>query len=1372
MRRNKLVHRGGYISNDFVQKLFTTERLTRQVQLSTSPQSPQELQDLVNFIEKRATKIFAILLLIDQDGLIAGLYGQRPVEDDRSLFNNADAAASKPYCTIERLQKIPPLCAVAEKVYKTQWVFPAVLSPNVHLDFDPKFFKFPFQTSSTRIGSGASGQVHRVVFEKGYLKGLDDRDIIVEVVYKRIRENDQRQDDMKRIMKEMTFLRRRQHGNISPLIASFTAGLEQPTKPEDMTKCLYLLSPRADMDMQVWLDREPDYIEETYSDLWDTQSFKNHIFDSMRGLISGLAYIHQQIGEHIGYHGDIKPKNILKFHSEGKLAWKICDFGTSNLKTIDDTATRNWETTLYWAPEEFSVDTSEDENHGRSHDVWSLGCIFLLLATVLEYRWSPKGLKEFEGLRANGSTNMLDHAFSKCRPQITTWIAQLKDKCKESKELQELLDLIAAMLEPRETRIFSWEVAVDLYTITDPMRTKEETLDHLGRVIQKARSADLELKHKPMARAREDSRKDGRYRRILLEHGWYDDKTTEREKRACAAERFVSTLPTPGTGDRIFGMDGVLEDIRQRFEKTDFLALVGLRGVGKSLVALHHADRASKQYQQKSPPEKNVFWVSAHNIEDFHDSYAAIAAKFDADNAGLRPQEKLWESVKRRLERKSTKKWLMVVDGLDHDWETRVIGPFLPRTNGQILFTTRNYLLVKDLVVWEQRRAYIEMQSPDSSTAMKLFRTYVDNTLFENSSKNATRLLEEFNWPEMIRRISRYMNDRQLTCSDMYDILKKRKYEEMERLLPSFAEHLLIPTIGTSLREENERSDELRLLLLLCLFDNEVGLDLKLIQVEYDQKDYRRVEDWLEKLLACCFIRKQNKDPKHSVYLVDKTVHLAVRTWMEINETPTRKLERYNKILSMLYRSYDSRKRKEQKKRKRKASREQKPFASFKDILIPHFNSFVEYVKTVPEQIDFPLYDRAVQAVLMFSDVLLHEGHVETAVVVLEFTKRHFKLDGLQRSHEDEKEEDIRSTDKKQLEIDEKKLRRRRSVYFQLGKLLAKAYRLRAKDEKSRELHYFKEAEKLIDCLQRKIASGDDTVVWAGREIRAWELELEMIRVFGESKQFDKAWTRFKSVSNIGVKVKNHEAVLPQPIGASHSSKDEQELRRLAIRAKREECLLNFAHGQKHDFNDKKRMARRSWKAAHDACICSKIAVQQWFSTDDTLNFEIEEDEAKILVRLGSKENLDTAEMIFERVLRSCSEGGEYACEHKAWDIQSRLAEIRLKRRNPGDLESARESLEELVKVTRASLGVQNVLTDRCAELLIEALRAKRKTKKAVELEKDTKEAFELEKEFGKSPRFEKHSQWTRWLQEGTREFWYHILGFGVLVMIAWMLGV
>jgi hypothetical protein len=189
------------------------------------------------------------------------------------------------------------------------------------------------------------------------------------------------------------------------------------------------------------------------------------------------------------------------------------------------------------------------------------------LQDLVDFIKKPEGLKAFERLRANGTTNVLDHAFSKRRPQITTWIAQLKEKCKEFKEPLELLDLMAAVLEPRDT-------------ITDPMRTEEETLDHLGRVIQKAKSADLELKHKPMTRARKDSGKDESYRKVLVAHDWYDQETTEGEKRACAAERFLSTFPTPGTGDPVFGMEEVLQDISRRFEKTNYLALVGLRGVG------------------------------------------------------------------------------------------------------------------------------------------------------------------------------------------------------------------------------------------------------------------------------------------------------------------------------------------------------------------------------------------------------------------------------------------------------------------------------------------------------------------------------------------------------------------------------------------------------------------------------------------------------------------------------------------------------------------------------------------------------------------------------------------------------------------------
>jgi hypothetical protein len=68
------------------------------------------------------------------------------------------------------LQSISALSDIAQKIYEEQWVFPAVLSPAVHLDFDPQYFRFPFRTKPVWIASGASGQVHEVEIEKGYLK--------------------------------------------------------------------------------------------------------------------------------------------------------------------------------------------------------------------------------------------------------------------------------------------------------------------------------------------------------------------------------------------------------------------------------------------------------------------------------------------------------------------------------------------------------------------------------------------------------------------------------------------------------------------------------------------------------------------------------------------------------------------------------------------------------------------------------------------------------------------------------------------------------------------------------------------------------------------------------------------------------------------------------------------------------------------------------------------------------------------------------------------------------------------------------------------------------------------------------------------------
>ncbi|KAI4690388.1 hypothetical protein J4E81_007541 [Alternaria sp. BMP 2799] len=181
-KRNGLSHRGGYISDRFVKQLFTRERLLHQLQLHPSTQSLQDPAELADFIETRARKIFAILLLIDKSHLIVSLHNREPKLDDHSLFDIFNQEASSTHCEQKRLQDIPELGHVAEEIYETQWVFPAVLSSAVHFEFDPKFFKFPFKDQGKPIGSGGFGDARRVTFEEGYLKGLDGHDEVRIVV--------------------------------------------------------------------------------------------------------------------------------------------------------------------------------------------------------------------------------------------------------------------------------------------------------------------------------------------------------------------------------------------------------------------------------------------------------------------------------------------------------------------------------------------------------------------------------------------------------------------------------------------------------------------------------------------------------------------------------------------------------------------------------------------------------------------------------------------------------------------------------------------------------------------------------------------------------------------------------------------------------------------------------------------------------------------------------------------------------------------------------------------------------------------------------------------------------------------------------------
>lgn len=165
--RNKLDIRGGFISLQFLKRLFTPENLKERLDSDFKLQ-PYELTELEEFIRTRAKLVYAILILIDTPQLIQKLKKCQPAVDDILLFK-ASEGDPRSFCKKASLKKIPELSDVLDSFYEAQWVFPPPVPATETLFFDAKFFKFPFITQPHGIGHGGSGQVHEVDIDGGFL---------------------------------------------------------------------------------------------------------------------------------------------------------------------------------------------------------------------------------------------------------------------------------------------------------------------------------------------------------------------------------------------------------------------------------------------------------------------------------------------------------------------------------------------------------------------------------------------------------------------------------------------------------------------------------------------------------------------------------------------------------------------------------------------------------------------------------------------------------------------------------------------------------------------------------------------------------------------------------------------------------------------------------------------------------------------------------------------------------------------------------------------------------------------------------------------------------------------------------------------------
>ena len=71
-------------------------------------------------------------------------------------------------------------------------------------------------------------------------------------------------------------------------------------------------------------------------------------------------------------HRDIKPANLLWFVEKNKGCVKICDFGLSKIKTLQEPSSPHMVTCWYRAPEI----CARDPDYSFESDMWSVGCIF------------------------------------------------------------------------------------------------------------------------------------------------------------------------------------------------------------------------------------------------------------------------------------------------------------------------------------------------------------------------------------------------------------------------------------------------------------------------------------------------------------------------------------------------------------------------------------------------------------------------------------------------------------------------------------------------------------------------------------------------------------------------------------------------------------------------------------------------------------------------------------------------------------------------------------------------------------------------------------------------------------------------------------
>lgn len=310
---------------------------------------------------------------------------------------------------------------------------PAVLTKSVNLEKEngrhghfAKGEPVPFKILG-KLGSGAYSQVHQIRSNIGF------KDYALKRIRRRIAFGNDAREGLKQFISEMEIIKSLRHRHMVEFVGSYT----------DPDYLALVMSPVAEMNLAQLLDKSC------------RAGLKHAESEALRSFLGCLASALEYLHSCSIRHRDIKPQNILI--ENGNILFT--DFGLSKNYSGDiDSITSGLtvKTHKYCAPE-----VADGSSRNSSSDVWSLGCVFLEMVSVLNGINIPS-MKAF--FQENGTE---ESSFHRNPEAITLFIREISRSAMDNKAV----DITSRMLAFERT---SRPTASEIFSFLTTPRTEDE----------------------------------------------------------------------------------------------------------------------------------------------------------------------------------------------------------------------------------------------------------------------------------------------------------------------------------------------------------------------------------------------------------------------------------------------------------------------------------------------------------------------------------------------------------------------------------------------------------------------------------------------------------------------------------------------------------------------------------------------------------------------------------------------------------------------------------------------------------------------------------------------------------------------------------